>query len=393
MKIGILTLHAQTNYGGVLQTYALQETLRSLGHEPIVIDRRLSPDDSMRKGIVASRSPLAWFKFAVRGLAGLGDFAHLIRCLKTTRFINKRLNLSAYSFYDWKDAPSDLGVDAMVIGSDQVWNPMQLTDRCAYLLEGAPEVSAIAYAASFGVSNLPEKLLSRYKDGMARFRMISSREKEATKLIHEVGCTAEHVADPVLLANKEVWRRLGAKESVGDTRRLFVYLIHTPFAFVRSSLITFANKERCEVDVYVGGPSTKLPHGPREFWLFVMAPILAIFSRRVHLKRMAAPDEFVRDLTAADSVVTDSFHGLMFASVFNKNVRVLTPCESSARSGFTRLSEFVEKFFDRSVLSDSVGSALSSLRKDCRICVNINLVERVRCSSLDWLKRALGSAR
>ena len=38
MKIGILTVHRAINVGAVLQCYALQETLKSLGHEVWVIN-------------------------------------------------------------------------------------------------------------------------------------------------------------------------------------------------------------------------------------------------------------------------------------------------------------------------------------------------------------------
>lgn len=36
MKIGILTLPLHTNYGGILQAYALQTVLERMGHEVVV---------------------------------------------------------------------------------------------------------------------------------------------------------------------------------------------------------------------------------------------------------------------------------------------------------------------------------------------------------------------
>ena len=38
MKIGILTQTLHTNYGGLLQNYALQQVLIRAGHEPCTID-------------------------------------------------------------------------------------------------------------------------------------------------------------------------------------------------------------------------------------------------------------------------------------------------------------------------------------------------------------------
>ena len=39
MRVGILTLHAQTNYGAVLQAYALRSAIAAMGHDAMVIDR------------------------------------------------------------------------------------------------------------------------------------------------------------------------------------------------------------------------------------------------------------------------------------------------------------------------------------------------------------------
>lgn len=38
MRIGILTLPLHTNYGGILQAYALQNVLERKGHEVVVFD-------------------------------------------------------------------------------------------------------------------------------------------------------------------------------------------------------------------------------------------------------------------------------------------------------------------------------------------------------------------
>ena len=39
MKIGILTLTLHTNYGGILQAYALQTVLEMIGHEVTILDK------------------------------------------------------------------------------------------------------------------------------------------------------------------------------------------------------------------------------------------------------------------------------------------------------------------------------------------------------------------
>jgi hypothetical protein len=41
MKIVILTLPLHTNYGGILQAYALQTVLQKMGHNVVILDKVL----------------------------------------------------------------------------------------------------------------------------------------------------------------------------------------------------------------------------------------------------------------------------------------------------------------------------------------------------------------
>src|SRR5690554_2292361 len=49
LKIGILTQPLHDNYGGLLQAYALKETLQSLGHEVIIINRHGGHNSKLRE--------------------------------------------------------------------------------------------------------------------------------------------------------------------------------------------------------------------------------------------------------------------------------------------------------------------------------------------------------
>ena len=65
MKIGILTFHWATNYGAILQAYALQEHLKHLGHDVFIIDYKPSIYDFTWKSIL--RYP--------------GNLLHLKKCI------------------------------------------------------------------------------------------------------------------------------------------------------------------------------------------------------------------------------------------------------------------------------------------------------------------------
>ena len=130
MKVGILTFHSQLNYGGVLQCWALQTALEKLGHEVKVIDRWLDARNATLLGDKPAN--LKQFILLIFEIVSMNwYFAIKRRRRKTTRFISTQLNLTDYHFFKWLEAPKDLGVDVLVVGSDQVWNP-SITGRLKY---------------------------------------------------------------------------------------------------------------------------------------------------------------------------------------------------------------------------------------------------------------------
>lgn len=391
MRIGILTLHSQTNYGGVLQAYALQRTLESLGYEVVIIDRWMTEDDGFLKGIFSSCSIDAWVKFLGRSLIGCGDFSHLIRCRRTLRKMPVLLNRTDYGFYHWQDAPRDLGVDMLVVGSDQVWNPSLMGSEMAYLLKDAPSMPAISVAASFGVGKLPKGLEEPYRKGLQRFRAISVREAEGAGIVEALGYKAEHVVDPVLLADRGIWSRF---EATCDKkkRRLFCYLIHVPLGVAVGRLRRFAQDVDCEVDVFVGGPCV-LPKDLKTFGLLVTGVPRAKLASRIHVCTMATPDEFVRAVANADYVVTDSFHGLMFSIVYRKNVRILTPVDGKGVQSFARLSECAVKYFRDDILAVGLDAALKSLSEGREVRYEEGKIELDRKRSMDWVRSAIEMCR
>ena len=214
MKIGILTFHSQLNYGGVLQCWALQTALERMGHEVVVIDRWFDEENYRLERDYAKFGVRQWVRFWIRSLLGLGDLNGWLRVKRTKKFIKEKLKLTQYHFVEWKDAPDKLGVDILVVGSDQVWHCGDWGDPRVYLLNNAPILPTIAYAASFGMFSLP-KFLSEdnsemasietekfYKQGLKKFKAISCRETEGVELCHHLEVDAVHVVDPTLLDDK-----------------------------------------------------------------------------------------------------------------------------------------------------------------------------------------------
>lgn len=387
VKVGILTLHSQLNYGGVLQAYALQETIKAFGHEVMIIDRTMVRGKGNLRGITGSRSVVNWINFIGRGILGFGDFADLKRRLKTYRFINQVLNLSPYSFFLWNEAPKSLGVDILIVGSDQVWNPTDSDVLATHLLEKAPKVDAISYAASFGIKQIPAELEKRYCAGLSKFRKISVRETEGVRIVQNLGYVATKVIDPVLISDVKIWDRLSNAATV-QKKCLFCYFLSVKLDSVATELCRFAHQQNAIIKVFSQDGCIELPSSRAEL---LRTPVSALKQRLSPLKMQSAagPDEFVSALRSCTWVATDSFHALAFSILFKKNVRVIKPTDKSRKGMFARIEETVSNYATGPIIAESCKDALISFSAGDQTHFDDLRIAQDKATSLLWLKNAM----
>ena len=160
-KIGILTFHCAHNYGAVLQTYATQVLLTQAGYEVDVIDYR--PDFLIKPYLIFDSS-----RFVGRDLiSSLRHFvsetllfpSRLKRYRAFEKFISGRLHLSERMY----TLPMDDEYTAILIGSDQVWNPTFGRMSDIDFLTFADKEKRNSFSASFGISEIPEDMKEYYK--------------------------------------------------------------------------------------------------------------------------------------------------------------------------------------------------------------------------------------
>ena len=395
LRVGILTFHSQSSYGGVLQAIALQNFLLRLGCDVKVIDRWMMPKNECLNGILVVKSFKAWFCFLVRAVMCFGDVRNLIRCFKTKSFIRRHLRLTGYSFYDWNEAPKDLGVDLIVVGSDQVWG-RHFWDPHPYLLIGAPEIPAISYAASMGMHAIPFDLVPVFKTGIPKFSAISVREREAGSLVAPYSDKRiQHVVDPTLLIDRSFWdqcadrveRRIGSESK----KKLVCYLLHTELQGCVKALESFGRKMDCEVVFLAGSPCRLMPRKLLPLLEACCLPIKMLFSS-IRYRPMIMPDEFVSEIRSADWVITDSFHGLMFSLIYQKDVRILRPASLMSSNMSARISEVVEDFIVGNPFACTIHAAVDSLCRGPSVSYSTKEIELRRLSSAEWLREALESA-
>lgn len=391
MRIGILTFHAQINYGGVLQCFALHEALRKLGHEPVVIDRWFSEDNAALFPYVG-KSLKCKVKTLARWFWGCGEVERRKRYVATQNFNRKYLNLTPYSFCTWKDAPKDLGLDAIVVGSDQVWNGAW-QDPGAFLLEDAPEIPALSYAASFGMQEIPAPLAERYKQGFYRFSFISVREAEGKEFVEKLGAAATLVVDPSqLLSSRQWFESLGLSipshtQTSKKPNHIVCYFIKEDVTKAIPVLEAYAKSNHCIIDVLTQSFTPK--HVPKNMLSLLERTIsnLKTAQSPVQLRIAAGPREFIELFGNADVIISDSFHALMFASIFHSNIRVLKPHEEIRAKMFSRITEFASAYVNGEIVANDLTDALHSLSKAVSYRDDELSIERKK--SLTWLRDKL----
>lgn len=279
----------------------------------------------------------------------------------------------------------------LVVGSDQVWHCGDWGDPRPYLLEGAPEIRAIAYAASFGLKSIPADMIELYKRGLGRFAAISCREQEGVEICRGLGYEATHVVDPTLLVDSSEWFRLVKSNNQtirqSDNRKLVCYFMSVDVAVALPLLEQFAEKMNCAVEVLTNDQPMLKPM-PRS-----IGAVMRNFRRgRVKICRGYGPKEFVRAFASATWTLTDSFHAVMFSSIFNCNARFVRPANEMRKVMFARIEEFAEKCVKGDFFVDDVVQALQSFEHGETVSYNAGQIVAMRAESVAWFKNAITSA-
>ena len=398
-RLGILTFHSQLNYGGVLQAFALYRVLLAMGYDVRVVDRWLWEDNALLMGLFVQQSKNPWFRLIRLSLLGCGRWADERRRRATRRFLRERLALTPYHFFMWEEVQGkDLGVDCLVVGSDQVWN---IGNPRPYLLEGAPaNLKAIAYAASFGMPAIPNEWMETFREGFKRFSAISVREQDGVDLARSAGAEATYVLYPTQLLSPIAWRTmLGLRPPRSDKKPVLVcYFIRTylePWLMTCLPLLRrFAKRQGCRVVLFIDESSPRIGMRKAILGCYPLKALrFALAARGIEVRRAAGPEDFVQAFSEATWMVSDSFHALMFASIFGANARILRPERAERIKMVSRLTSFAEKYVKGPLFADSVEAALDSLASGPHVTYDEVALEADRERSRAWLRDTLECVR
>ena len=227
MKVGILTLHRANNYGAVLQCYALQEALVSLGHEVSVIDYRQLDTELSYKAF-------SWTKINPT----LGNHRALLKALlyvpyslvqqkEFNRFRKKYLNCTSPVFRP-SDMPQDF--DCYVIGSDQLWSVQCMGGHFEPVFFGQfphkEKSRIVGYAISGNVPSLLSIGIEKIKSSLSVFSRLSVRESGISDWIKEqTGFPVRQDVDPTMLFDADKWDEIAGKRPQKSKYMLMYFLL------------------------------------------------------------------------------------------------------------------------------------------------------------------------
>lgn len=301
-RVGILSRHAVPNYGSILQAFALQDVLDSMGADSEYVDYRIPRDfplaDAMR----------------VSGL--LGPLRAIPKAIGAHKFevMRKGLLKQSRRVTDAEGLRSLMAeYEVLCVGGDQVWNVMSDGNiEGAYLLEGATDESyKFSFSSSFGKNGLVDDERDRVIRAFGRFDKLSVREESGQSIIESMGFDVKTVVDPVHLLKKEEWfDRIAPKAPSGMSGDFcLIYNLHPSESFEDYASRACASLGLSVVSIR---PSMRKTMGRNLFY-----PSLS---------------EFLWLFENASCVLTDSFHGTAFSILFNTPFVDILPKQFAERN-------------------------------------------------------------
>lgn len=372
MRIGILTLPLHTNYGGILQAYALQTVLERMGHQVVVLD---TPRKKWH--VPLWRKPLVYGKRIFKRCL-LGDKSCIIFreqkeeneypiiCQHTQSFIDKYIHLKSI---DNLCNLNSNDFDCIVVGSDQIWRPLYYADIENAFLKFAENwnIKRIAYAASFGTDRWEYTPEQTEECGrlIKSFNQVSVREKAGVEMCKRYfGIDAQLVLDPTMLLEKQDYISLLKDKSPKSNSLLLSYVLDETDE--KKEIISKIAKNR-------GLNIFKIDANEKNY--------------KVSLEERIKPsvEQWIRGFYDADFVVTDSFHACVFSILFKKQFIVI----GNEERGISRLKSLLGMFGLENRL---ISSKIQAIPQDFVYSKISDTVVTYRNKSMNYILNALVNA-
>lgn len=381
MKIAILTQPLGKNYGGILQAYALQNILIRLGHDSVIIDRQdnypsfklllwrlasfvkcLIKKHIKKDPNVLVLNPIAVDYITDRRLAyDYTKIEHFVNDnLVRSKVIRTSSGIRSFLIYS--------NIDCVIVGSDQVWREDYspcITDYFGGFLKSDDNIRLISYAASFGLETIPiaQNNQQECNQLLRRFHSISVREKTALDLLYkEWSIDANLVLDPTLLFEKSFYEKL-IEGYIGKGISVFCYLLD----------------DSIEKKQIIHKVSEVLQQEVEHILLYPK-------NNEGNAGRLESMLDWLYSISNSKYVVTDSYHGCVFAILFNKPFVVI----ANKKRGIDRFATLLDMLSLSHRMVSSVEQVTTLLFEEDIDYTRVNeILKQRRIESMDFLKRSL----
>ena len=303
-KIGIITFHASYNCGSMLQAYALQRFLEKNGYCPEIVD--FSSEGQRRLYSMYSK------KITVKNMVRNAIFWSHRKRIENNYKCYENFKQQYFNLTSYNAAHQSQIVDnyvAVVAGADQIWNITIADYDDAYFLPWVIKSKRIAYAPSFGAKNISEHTddVEKYKRFLNEFDYLSIRENNGKQWIYDlIGKDVPVVLDPTLIIEPEDYDKITSCSLKLPEKYIFYY---SPTYSVKHNLLVRKISKKYGLPV--------IGFNSKSFYLRGMN------FQNIILPDFEDPTAYLQLMKNATMVITTSFHGSIFSTVFNRNFWVI----------------------------------------------------------------------
>lgn len=287
IKLGIVTITELDNFGNRLQNYALQTVLQNMGCEVETIPNYIAY--KYRKNVIYKIMQIIINIIK----PGSNRLAKLYKQHRFEKFDKKYFKFSKYySTIDYIAPELAKEYDFCIAGSDQIWNPNFLFNFDFNFLSFIEKDKRIAYSASFGVDDLPNKFEDSFKNWINGIPSISVREFEGKYIIKNLtGRDVQVLVDPSLLLTRQDWTDIEQKPKwICNQKYMLLYLL--------------GNDDLLD---------EKLKQLYEKYPKYKDYQIIDINNFKKLREFSITPDEFIWLIDHSEIMITDSFHGTVFS--------------------------------------------------------------------------------
>ena len=312
IRVALATCHDKRNYGSMLQAWATQQFLQEQGYDVRTIDKvGLAGEISKGRrghylrhaldvGMLAEKVPFALHR-ARQGVSRKFGSEMARRKAAFDRFAGERFRLTRRTFGFAEARELSAEYDVVVVGSDQLWLPVNVAGDYFTLSWVDPSVRRVSYATSFGLASLDAWTERRVGEFLAGYHAVSVREESGADIVEAAtGRRPEVVCDPTMLLGAEQWREVAASSDAvaPDGPYVFAYFLGRN-AWQREAVRAYADAHGLAVVAIAHNDSyVRADEGYADLYPWD-----------------AGPAEWVRLVDGAELVCTDSFHGTVFSNI------------------------------------------------------------------------------